>query len=55
MKHLARPRRRTSLLAVAGLAAGLLLVSPQPASAANLVTNPGFETDGTDGMPSCWE
>ncbi|MFF2469393.1 galactose oxidase-like domain-containing protein [Streptomyces mirabilis] len=52
---MARPRRRTSLLAVAGLAAGLLLVSPQPASAANLVTNPGFETDGTDGMPSCWE
>jgi len=30
-------------------------VSPQPASAANLVANPGFETDGTDGMPSCWE
>jgi hypothetical protein len=40
---------------VAGLAAGLLLISPQPASAANLVTNPGFETDGTDGMPNCWE
>lgn len=55
MKHLARPRRRTSLLAVAGLAAGMLLVSPQPASAANLVTNPGFETDGTGGMPYCWE
>ncbi|WSS89624.1 galactose oxidase early set domain-containing protein [Streptomyces sp. NBC_01176] len=50
-----RPRRSTSLLAVAGLAAGLLLVSPQSASAANLVTNPGFETAGTDGMPSCWE
>ncbi|MFE9767218.1 galactose oxidase-like domain-containing protein [Streptomyces sp. NPDC005808] len=50
-----RPRRRTSLLAVAGLAAGLLLISPQPASAANLVTNPGFETAGTDGMPYCWE
>ncbi|MCX4577174.1 galactose oxidase early set domain-containing protein [Streptomyces sp. NBC_01571] len=50
-----RPRRRTSLLAVAGLAAGLLLVSPQSASAANLVTNPGFETAGTDGMPYCWE
>ncbi|MGW0969516.1 galactose oxidase-like domain-containing protein [Streptomyces sp. NPDC002516] len=49
------PRRRTTLLAVTGLAAGLLLVSPQPASAANLVTNPGFETAGTDGMPSCWE
>ncbi len=40
---------------MAGLAAGLLLASPQPASAANLVTNPGFESDGTDGMPSCWE
>jgi len=53
--YLVRPRRRTSLLAVAGLAAGLLLVSPQPASAANLVKNPGFETDGTDGMPYCWE
>ncbi|MER5403447.1 galactose oxidase early set domain-containing protein [Streptomyces sp. NPDC002769] len=50
-----RPRRRTSLLAVAGLAAGLLFVSPQSASAANLVTNPGFETAGTDGMPYCWE
>ncbi|MEU1028790.1 galactose oxidase early set domain-containing protein [Streptomyces mirabilis] len=33
----------------------MLLVSPQPASAANLVTNPGFETDGTGGMPYCWE
>ncbi|MFI6492825.1 galactose oxidase-like domain-containing protein [Streptomyces sp. NPDC050564] len=53
--HVARPRRRTSLLAVAGLAAGMLLISPQPASAANLVKNPGFETDGTDGMPYCWE
>ncbi|QFZ78763.1 DUF1929 domain-containing protein [Streptomyces fagopyri] len=50
-----RPRRGTSLLAVAALAAGLLIVSPQPASAANLVTNPGFETAGTDGMPYCWE
>ncbi|MGW7264114.1 galactose oxidase-like domain-containing protein [Streptomyces sp. NPDC054842] len=48
-------RRRTSLLAVTGLAAGLLLVSPQPAAAANLVKNPGFETAGTDGMPYCWE
>ncbi|MFF1707996.1 galactose oxidase-like domain-containing protein [Streptomyces sp. NPDC058252] len=55
MRYVARPRRRTSLLAVAGLAAGLLLVSPQPASAANLVKNPGFETAGTDGMPYCWE
>ncbi|MET9897508.1 galactose oxidase early set domain-containing protein [Streptomyces sp. NPDC006446] len=42
-------------MAVTGLAAGLLLVSPQPASAVNLITNPGFETGGTDGMPSCWE
>ncbi|MFE9098652.1 galactose oxidase-like domain-containing protein [Streptomyces sp. NPDC007264] len=48
-------RRRTALLAVTGLTAGLLLTSPQPASAANLVKNPGFETDGTDGMPYCWE
>lgn len=48
-------RRRTALLAVTGLTAGLLLTSPQPASAANLVANPGFETDGTDGMPYCWE
>lgn len=55
MKFRVRPRRRTALLAVTGLAAGLLLVSPQPASAVNLVTNPGFETAGTDGMPSCWE
>ncbi|PKT70056.1 galactose oxidase [Streptomyces populi] len=55
MRFRVRPRRRTALLAVTGLAAGLLLVSPQPAAAANLVTNPGFETDGTDGMPSCWE
>ncbi|POX49964.1 galactose oxidase-like domain-containing protein [Streptomyces sp. Ru72] len=48
-------RRRTALLAVTGLTAGLLLTSPQPASAANLVKNPGFETAGTDGMPYCWE
>lgn len=39
-----RPRRRTALLAVGALAAGLLLVSPQSASAANLIQNPGFET-----------
>ncbi|WP_369248858.1 galactose oxidase-like domain-containing protein [Streptomyces sp. R41] len=55
MKYRTRPRRRTSLLAVVGLAAGMLLISPQPASAANLVKNPGFETDGADGMPYCWE
>ncbi|AVH56818.1 MULTISPECIES: galactose oxidase early set domain-containing protein [Streptomyces] len=55
MTYPARPRRRTSLLAVAGLAAGLLLISPQPASAANRVKNPGFETAGTDDMPYCWE
>lgn len=55
MRFRVRPRRGTALLAVTGLAAGLLLGSPQPASAANLVTNPGFETAGTDGMPSCWE
>lgn len=47
--------RGTALLAVSGLTMGLLLTSPQPASAANLVKNPGFETAGTDGMPYCWE
>ncbi|WP_225632032.1 galactose oxidase-like domain-containing protein [Streptomyces solaniscabiei] len=51
-----RPRRRTSaLLAVSALTGGLLLTAPQPASAANLIKNPGFETAGTDGMPYCWE
>src|SRR4029079_9260753 len=40
MRFRVRPRRGTALLAVTGLAAGLLLGSPQPASAANLVTNP---------------
>lgn len=50
-----RPGRRTSLLAVGALACGMLLAVPQPASAANLVKNPGFETAGTDGMPYCWE
>jgi hypothetical protein len=52
------PRRRTALLAVGALAAGFLLVSPQSASAANLVQNPGFETAGPPGaadMPYCWE
>ncbi|AKZ57835.1 Secreted protein [Streptomyces ambofaciens ATCC 23877] len=50
-----RPRRRTSaLLAVSALTGGLLLTAPQPASAANLITNPGFETAGTGGMPYCW-
>ncbi|MEV7387796.1 MULTISPECIES: galactose oxidase-like domain-containing protein [unclassified Streptomyces] len=48
-------RRRTALLGVGALTAGLLLAAPQPAQAANLVTNPGFETAGTDGMPYCWE
>ncbi|QNS08688.1 galactose oxidase early set domain-containing protein [Streptomyces xanthii] len=28
---------------------------PQPASAANLIKNPGFETAGTGDMPACWE
>ncbi|MFD3380505.1 MULTISPECIES: galactose oxidase-like domain-containing protein [unclassified Streptomyces] len=51
----ARPRRRTALLAVGALTSGLLLIAPQPASAANLVKNPGFETAGTDDMPYCWE
>ncbi|MGC9438672.1 galactose oxidase-like domain-containing protein [Streptomyces sp. WG5] len=51
-----RPRRRTSaLLAVSALTGGLLLTAPQPASAANLITNPGFETAGTGDMPYCWE
>ncbi|CAM5358520.1 hypothetical protein SPURM210S_02360 [Streptomyces purpurascens] len=50
-----RRRRSTALLAVAGLTSGLLLASPQTASAANLIKNPGFETAGTGGMPYCWE
>ncbi|MFF4798367.1 galactose oxidase-like domain-containing protein [Streptomyces sp. NPDC001351] len=48
-------RRRTALVGVGALTAGLLLTTPEPAEAANLVKNPGFETDGTDGMPYCWE
>ncbi|KKD05396.1 galactose oxidase-like domain-containing protein [Streptomyces sp. WM6386] len=48
-------RRRTALLAVGALTAGLLLTAPQPASAANLIKNAGFETAGTGGMPYCWE
>ncbi|GHA07920.1 hypothetical protein GCM10010303_17190 [Streptomyces purpurascens] len=40
---------------MAGLTSGLLLASPQTASAANLIKNPGFETAGTGGMPYCWE
>ncbi|MEG3630552.1 galactose oxidase early set domain-containing protein [Streptomyces poriticola] len=47
-------RRRTALLAVGALTTGLLLTAPQPASAANLITNPGFETAGTGDMPYCW-
>ncbi|MBN0045336.1 DUF1929 domain-containing protein [Streptomyces actuosus] len=50
-----RRRRRIALLAVTGLAGGLLLGSPQPASAANLIENPGFETAGNGDMPYCWE
>ncbi|SMF12785.1 galactose oxidase-like domain-containing protein [Streptomyces sp. Amel2xC10] len=50
-----RRRRRTAVLAVTALTGGLLLSGPQPASAANLITNPGFETAGTDDMPHCWE
>ncbi|MER6346687.1 galactose oxidase early set domain-containing protein [Streptomyces sp. NPDC001595] len=49
-----RSRRRSALVAVMGLATGLLLTSPQPASAANLIRNPGFETAGTGDMPYCW-
>ncbi|MFE0536107.1 galactose oxidase-like domain-containing protein [Streptomyces nigra] len=50
-----RSRSRTALLAVMGLTGGLLLTAPQPASAANLVKNPGFETAGGDDMPYCWK
>ncbi|MFE0252054.1 galactose oxidase-like domain-containing protein [Streptomyces sp. NPDC059010] len=50
-----RSGRRTALLAVMVLTSGLLLTSPQSASAANLVKNPGFETAGTDDMPYCWK
>ncbi|WP_053660495.1 galactose oxidase-like domain-containing protein [Streptomyces sp. MMG1121] len=49
-------RRRTAALAgVGALTAGLLLTAPQPAEAANLIKNPGFETAGPDDMPYCWE
>ncbi|MFJ8635850.1 galactose oxidase-like domain-containing protein [Streptomyces sp. NPDC093568] len=48
-------RRRTALVGVGALTAGLLLTSPQSASAANLVKNPGFETAGSDDMPYCWK
>ncbi|WP_345660518.1 galactose oxidase early set domain-containing protein [Streptomyces venetus] len=48
-------RRTTALLSVAGLTSGLLLTAPQPASAANLIRNPGFETAGPGDMPYCWE
>ncbi|MFE3827153.1 galactose oxidase-like domain-containing protein [Streptomyces sp. NPDC059092] len=55
----ARASRRTALLAVTALTAGLLLSAQQPALAgADLVKNPGFETPGTGGagdMPYCWE
>ncbi|MEU9053061.1 galactose oxidase-like domain-containing protein [Streptomyces sp. NPDC048384] len=50
-----RSGRRTALLAVMGLTGGLLLTSPESASAANLIKNPGFETAGTDDMPYCWK
>ncbi|MGW0369607.1 galactose oxidase-like domain-containing protein [Streptomyces coeruleorubidus] len=48
-------RRRTALVGVGALTAGLLLTAPQPASAANLIRNPGFETAGTGDMPYCWK
>ncbi|WP_405673456.1 galactose oxidase-like domain-containing protein [Streptomyces uncialis] len=49
-------RRRTALIGVAAIVGGLLLAAPPPASAANLLTNPGFETAGAAGsdMPHCW-
>ncbi|PAZ14934.1 galactose oxidase [Streptomyces sp. SA15] len=50
-----KSRRRTALIGVGALTAGLLLTSPQSASAANLIKNPGFETAGTADMPYCWE
>ncbi|MEV5613354.1 galactose oxidase-like domain-containing protein [Streptomyces sp. NPDC052225] len=50
-----RTNRRTALTGVVALAASLLMAVPQPASAANLIKNPGFETAGTGDMPSCWE
>ncbi|KUN08491.1 galactose oxidase [Streptomyces yokosukanensis] len=50
-----RHRRRIALAGVGTLTAGLLLAVPQPAEAANLIKNPGFETAGTDDMPYCWE
>ncbi|QNP70517.1 DUF1929 domain-containing protein [Streptomyces roseirectus] len=55
MKLPLKYRRRTALLAVGSLAGGLLLSTPQPASAANLILNPGFETAGSGDMPYCWE
>ncbi|MGV4982463.1 galactose oxidase-like domain-containing protein [Streptomyces sp. NRAIS4] len=51
----AKYRRRTALAGVGALTTGLLLTAPQPAEAANLIKNPGFETAGSDGMPYCWE
>jgi len=54
-KSLAKHRRRTALAGVGALTAGLLLTTPQPAEAANLVKNAGFETAGSDDMPYCWE
>ncbi|MER6571950.1 galactose oxidase early set domain-containing protein [Streptomyces sp. NPDC001093] len=48
-------RRRTALAGVGALTAGLLLTAPQPAQAANLIKNPGFETAGSGDMPYCWE
>ena len=50
-----RSGRRAALVAVMGLTGGLLLTTPQPASAANLIRNPGFETAGTGDMPYCWQ
>lgn len=54
-KSLTKHRRRTALVGVGALTAGLLLTTPQSAEAANLVKNPGFETAGGNGMPYCWE
>ncbi|WP_329122008.1 galactose oxidase early set domain-containing protein [Streptomyces sp. NBC_01465] len=56
MRRTSRTTRRISALAAIGaMTAALLAAAQAPASAANLISNPGFETAGTDGMPQCWE
>ncbi len=51
-----RTRAASALLLATGASMGLLLATPHPARAgSNLVVNPGFESTGSDGMPTCWE